>query len=437
MMRQIRWVISVWVILCLVVVKGKGERLDVDTIPLPLRSYSIGKEVDSILGSSSLSTFFIELDSLRSGKDTVLTIVHLGDSHIQAGYYSGRLMRLFQGQFGNAGRGWISPLKLGRTNEPDDYFITSNIREWISGRCIQTRKKCPIGIGGIGIQSVSSSSIDMNVYIAPNNGAGYSFNQVILFRGEKAMPMLPVGALKDSIKTCLAQEPMVTGVMVDTFRIPYLIDTLKLHTSRKKLGTEELLPASSFKNLYYGFSLTNGESGILYHSIGVNGSMFVNYTDTSYVRQLALLKPSLLIVSLGTNETFGRRFNSEEFAMQVRAFLSLIKDYMPGTSVLLTTPPECYKRTYVNKKRTYVRNSNTQLAAKVLVQVAKEEGVACWDLFTVTGGKSSCVKWRKENLLGRDRIHFSKEGYREQGTLLYRAFMNTYNHWIIKEEKDE
>lgn len=437
MMRQIRWVISVWVILCLVVVKGKGERLEVDTIPLPLRSYSIGKEVDSILGSSSLSTFFIELDSLRSGKDTVLTIVHLGDSHIQAGYYSGRLMRLFQGQFGNAGRGWISPLKLGRTNEPDDYFITSNIREWISGRCIQTRKKCPIGIGGIGIQSVSSSSIDMNVYIAPNNGAGYSFNQVILFRGEKAMPMFPVGVLKDSIKTCLAQEPMVTGVMVDTFRIPYLIDTLKLHTSRKKLGTEELLPASSFKNLYYGFSLTNGESGILYHSIGVNGSMFVNYTDTSYVRQLALLKPSLLIVSLGTNETFGRRFNSEEFAMQVRAFLSLIKDYMPGTSVLLTTPPECYKRTYVNKKRTYVRNSNTQLAAKVLVQVAKEEGVACWDLFTVTGGKSSCVKWRKENLLGRDRIHFSKEGYREQGTLLYRAFMNTYNHWIIKEEKDE
>ena len=58
-MRQIRWVISVWVILCLVVVKGKGERLEVDTIPLPLRSYSIGKEVDSILGSSSLSTFLL------------------------------------------------------------------------------------------------------------------------------------------------------------------------------------------------------------------------------------------------------------------------------------------------------------------------------------------------------------------------------------------
>ena len=84
-----------------------------------------------------------------------MTIVHLGDSHIQAGYYSGKVMRLLQAQFGNAGRGWIAPFKLSRTNEPDDYFISSSVREWVTGRCIQTNKKCPVGIGGIGIQSVT------------------------------------------------------------------------------------------------------------------------------------------------------------------------------------------------------------------------------------------------------------------------------------------
>lgn len=155
-----------------------------DTIPLPSRSYSIGREVDSIQSPSLLQPFFAGLDSLRAGKDTVLTIVHLGDSHIQAGYYSGQVMRLLQEQFGNAGRGWIAPFKLSKTNEPDDYFISSSVREWVTGRCIQSNKKCPVGIGGIGIQSVSPS-INLDVRIAPNNGAGYSFNQAILYRGEK------------------------------------------------------------------------------------------------------------------------------------------------------------------------------------------------------------------------------------------------------------
>ena len=137
-----------------------------------------------------------------------------------------------------------------------------------------------------------------------------------------------------------------------------------------------------------------------------------------------------------TNETFGRRFRPEEFGGQVRAFVSLVKKQMPETAILLTTPPECYKRTYVNKKRTYVRNANTQLAAKAIVKAAHEEGVACWDLFATTGGKSSCIKWHKEKLMGRDRIHFTKEGYREQGTLLYRALMQSYNQ-MLKIRKDD
>ena len=400
-----------------------------DTIPLPSRSYSIGREVDSIQSPSLLQPFFAGLDSLRAGKDTVLTIVHLGDSHIQAGYYSGRMMRLLQEQFGNAGRGWIAPFKLSKTNEPDDYFISSSVREWVTGRCIQSNKKCPVGIGGIGIQSVSPS-INLDVRIAPNNGAGYSFNQAILYRGEKSMPMLPAGKMKDSIETILSQTACAPGVITDTFRISGLIDTLQLQSTRRKQGTDKLLPASSFKNLYYGFNLTNGQPGILYHSVGVNGAMYVNYTDEDYVRQLALLNPSLLIISLGTNETFGRRFNRSEFAGQIETFISLVKKQMPHTAILLTTPPECYKRVYVNKKRTYVRNENTERAAKAIVDVARREGVACWDLFAATGGKNSSAKWHKAGLMGRDRVHFTKEGYQEQGTLLYRALMQTYNRYI-------
>lgn len=443
MMKRKRWFISLIVIGLvgmgfsapkLTVGMAKQDRIEdtvivLDTIPLPPLSYSMKVGADSLImpDSSALwQAFFAGLDSLRLGKDTVITIVHLGDSHIQAGHFSGRVMRLFQETFGNAGRGWIAPFKLSKTNEPDDYFIKSVVRNWTAGRCIQHTRKTPIGIGGIGIRS-TSPSINFDVIMTPKNGAGYAFNEAILYRGEKSMPMLPAGALKDSVRVFRADTVCAPGVLADTFRISCLIDTLQIQSTRRKEGTDHLLPASSFTNLYYGFSLRNGQPGILYHAIGVNGAMYVNYTDEKYVRQLALLKPSLLILSLGTNETFGRRFSSDEFAKQITAFLSLVRKEMPETLILLTTPPECYKRTWSDNKRVFVRNSYTERAAQTIREVARKEGLACWDLFTETGGKNSNKAWYRSHLLARDRIHFTKEGYQEQGTLLFRAIMETYN----------
>ena len=162
-----------------------------------------------------------------------------------------------------------------------------------------------------------------------------------------------------------AEERKSTGTF-DTFRISCLTDTLQLQSTRRKEGTNTLRPASSFTNLYYGLTLKNGGRGILYHSIGVNGAMYVNYTDEAYVRQLALLKPSLLIISMGTNETFGRRFNTDEFSGQMEAFLALVKKELPNTAILLTTPPECYRRVRSGKQRTYVRNDNTERAARAI-----------------------------------------------------------------------
>lgn len=406
-----------------------SSRVERDTIPLPLSLPGMLIEGrDTLSAKGNLEVFFSGLDSLRAGKDTVLNIVHLGDSHIQAGYYSGEMMHLLHAAFGNAGRGWIAPLKLSRSNEAPDYFIKSVIRSWNVGRITQreSRRRAPVGLGGVGIQSVSPS-INFDVIITPKNGAGYEFNEAILYRGARSMPMLPAGENKQAVETFLSDTVLAEGVIADTFRITMPVDTLQLQSTRRKQGTDQLLPASTFRNVYYGFSLKNGKSGILYHAVGINGAMYVNYTDSAYIAQLALLKPDLLIVSMGTNETFGRRFRAEEFAMQVKAFLSLVKAQMPQAAILLTTPPGCYKRVTVNKKRVFQRNTNTEKAAETLVRVAKEEGIACWDLFSATGGKNSCRKWLHDNLLRRDRIHFTQAGYEEQATLLFRALMNEYN----------
>lgn len=412
-------------------------------IPVPDSVYTEPVALDTLLSSltvpvidslcivadeaNSLQYFFEELSKLRSRKDTVINIVHLGDSHIQAGYYSGRMMRLIHQAFGNAGRGWIAPFKLAKLNEPDDYFISSVVKEWVPDRITRRVWKSPAGLGGISIQSISPS-INLDVIIAPKNGAGYGFNKAVLFRGEKSMPMLPAGSLKDSVHSVLASQSVVPFVKTDTFYISCLTDTLLLHSTRRIQGTDSLAPASSFESIYYGLTLSNGGSGILYHSIGVNGAKYVDFTDEGYVSRLAMLKPSLLIISLGTNETFGARFRSAEFSGQVKGFLALARRYFPEAAILLTTPPECYRRARVDGKRIYVRNANTEYAARAIKEVAEQSGIACWDLFAATGGKNSNVKWYNKKLMGRDRIHYTKEGYKDQGTLLFYSLMQLYNN---------
>ncbi|MDR1098287.1 MAG: GDSL-type esterase/lipase family protein [Tannerella sp.] len=383
--------------------------------------------------TNSLQPFMNALKELREGKDTVVSIIHLGDSHIQAGYLSGQTMRMLQTSFGNAGRGWIAPFKLSKANEPSDYFISSNIREWTAGRCIQSTPKCPWGIGGIGIQT-SAPEIDFNLIIAPNNGAGYSFNKVLLYRDRNAMPMAPSLYSYDSIAALSWGEQLCENIVVDTFMTTNLLDTFHLKSIGK--GKDSIRTNRTPNNLYYGFMLMNSHPGILYHAIGVNGARYVDYTSRSYVRQLALLKPSLLIVSLGTNEAFGRNFSKEQFSSQVDAFIRLIKEELPETALLITTPAESYKRTYKNKKRYYVRNDNISRVADAITTYTREQGVACWDLFSITGGYNSCKKWFDAGMFGRDRIHFSREGYGEQGVLLYKALVRSCidqytNHEIL------
>lgn len=135
-----------------------------DTVALPPLSYSmkVGKDTlilpDSSKAWNNFSMNWIRCVQERYGYHDR----PVGGFAYPSRHLSGRVMRLFQQAFGNAGRGWIAPFKLSKTNEPDDYFIKSVAKDWIAGRCIQHVQKTPIGIGGIGIKSVSPRLILMS-----------------------------------------------------------------------------------------------------------------------------------------------------------------------------------------------------------------------------------------------------------------------------------
>jgi lysophospholipase L1-like esterase len=173
-----------------------------------------------------------------------------------------------------------------------------------------------------------------------------------------------------------------------------------------------------------GLILQNSKPGILYHSIGINGAHFSDYNNSPlFFKEMKALKPDLVIISLGTNEGANIKVTEEEIIASVSSMLRSIRAAYPGTCILIATPADDYFR----KK---YKNPYLEAVQRALVKSAELKGVACWDMYSIAGGFGSCSEWRKAALMQHDGVHFNKEGYTLQGSLLYKALIDSYLKYV-------
>ena len=176
-----------------------------------------------------------------------------------------------------------------------------------------------------------------------------------------------------------------------------------------------------------GLAQETGEPGIVYHMLGVNGATSVTFADEVKIKEIAFLHPDLVIVSFGTNEAHGRRYQPREHEMQIDGLLSMLKAACPEAVFLLTTPPGAY----AGRRRSRTVNPRTATAARVIKEYAQEHKMAVWDLYHIVGGKTdACRNWTKHHMFRADGIHFTPEGYRLQGNLLHQALIKAYNEYV-------
>lgn len=175
----------------------------------------------------------------------------------------------------------------------------------------------------------------------------------------------------------------------------------------------------STKTLFIEPNLSDSTNkrGILYDVAGANGAEYLTYNQNYlFFKETPLLKPDLVIISLGTNEAFGY-LNRSVFENNIDAFISQIRTYNPGVEILVTTPGDAMKR-----KR--MHNQNIDTVRKILIDYANVNNIALWDFYKVMGGAGSMKKWFSKGLAQKDKVHLSKEGYLIQGFLFFNALMN-------------
>ena len=97
-----------------------------------------------------------------SSGDSIFTIIHIGDSHIQGDYFSGQIRKQLQYYFGNGGRGVLFPYALAKSFGPRGAILKTN-KKWIGEKTLTPDLSNKLGfIGYAAFTNDSNASIALN-----------------------------------------------------------------------------------------------------------------------------------------------------------------------------------------------------------------------------------------------------------------------------------
>lgn len=202
-------------------------------------------------------------------------------------------------------------------------------------------------------------------------------------------------------------------------------------TKEKVYESEFVLPISSNqitilpgkKESEYNLSgiiLENDKPGVIYHSIGVNGTKVSDYNKyPMFFDQFPSLSTDLLVISLGTNEAFNK-WTTPYYISQIQIFIDKVRKNNPKMVILLMTPPPS-----LFKRRT--PNAFVEGYGEALKQL---KDCVIWDLLGKLGGANAPLQKEFAPLMAKDKVHYTREGYEKQGELFAADFLAAYDNYV-------
>jgi len=380
-----------------------SQQIPVNDREIALKYSFVSGPNNRIFNPTNLYPFFAKLSLLKDSSRHIISIVHIGDSHIQADFLSGIVRSRLQNFFGNAGRGLVFPQQLAQSNAPSDIASSSNTR-WTFNRIAHPEIPIDGGVSGFTIRT-SNPQAQFSISLKGVNSEE-GFNRMKIF---------------------VSQEPTTEWILRthDENVLERADSGGALHLQLKERISTASFSLKTFEEnaSFYGVSLENSKPGILYHTIGVNGARFDHYNGAPlFWQQLPELKADLYIISLGTNEAQAATLNPEKFRGEMQALIDRLKIISPNASLLITTAPDSYKK---GRPNATLRQVNEEIA-----RFCDQNQIPIWNLYKASNGFGSAYSWNKRKLMSRDKVHFTADGYRLQGNLFFNAFAKCYNDFL-------
>ena len=351
--------------------------------------------------SADFDVFLRKLDTLvLTGRGDV-RILHIGGSHVQGGTWTNTLRKnLMALRYGmDGGRGLVFPYAAAGTNTPMGYQ-SSYTGTWTSSRCLNP--ETVMGVSGMTVTTADTAAT-VALDLVPEERKMWDLR--FTFR---SIDVLGYGDLEPVI---LSGRDTLRGRQVDErwhFELPRYIDYFRI-------GFRGYPGRFTLKGVY----LDNPANGLTVSEVGVNGaatSSFLKCED--FTRDLKLVKPDLVIFSIGINDLQGADFDARRFISNYGKLVQLVRHANPHCAFLFTSCNDSWK----NGRS----NPHGSRAERAFEEIAAGCDGAFWDLFDIMGGSGSMDAWVTAGYARPDHIHFTPEGYTILGNLLFNALMDAY-----------
>ena len=390
------------------------EIIEVDSLKFPWYAPSINYV--QFYHKSAIKHF---QESLNQTGKLKVSIMHMGDSHIQSEIPTGVARQLLQQKYGDGGRGLVFPYSAAKTYS-SIHYSSKHEGSWQYAKTLKVPPSIPLGIMGMSVKTEDSTA-----------SLTYTFNSKFPSTYKTLKIYCNIDSLSYDIN--IETDGMVYPVEINAARLPknlpYVL--VNVQSLSNVITLKCIKTAKSQKEfLFYGLEISSNEDkGIVYHSAGVGGSRFKGLLHIEkFNSHLKTINPDLVILDLGTNDFLYDDSIKSNLRAEIVEIITNVRVATPLASVLLCSTQDLY---YKQKNIESCEKFSTMLQG-----IAKELDCALWDWFWISGGPKVLKNWQAEGLARTDLIHLTNSGYKVKGKLLYDGIENTMAYIKKFPEKD-
>lgn len=404
-MQKLLVVLYTFIILSSLSVKGQ-EIIEVDSLKFPWYAPSINYV--QFYHKSAIKHFY---ESLNQTDKMKISIMHMGDSHIQSEIPTGVARQLLQQKYGDGGRGLVFPYSAAKTYS-SIHYSSKHEGNWQYAKTLKVPPSLPLGIMGMSVKTEDSTA-----------SLTYTFNNKFPSNYKTLKIYCNIDSLSYDMN--VETDGVVYPVEIDAVRLPNNLPYVLVNVnSLSNVITLKCVKTSKSQKefLFYGLEITsNDDKGIVYHSAGVGGSRFKGLLHIEkFNSHLKTINPDLVILDLGTNDFLYDDSIKSNLRAEIVEIITNVRVATPLASVLLCTTQDLY---YKQKNIESCEKFSTLLQG-----VAKELDCALWDWFWISGGPKVLKNWQAEGLARTDLIHLTNSGYKVKGKLLFDGIENTMTY---------
>ena len=386
-------------------------------------------------GRKNLFRFFERIE-----KDSLIRIMHYGDSQIEGDRMTAFIRNKLQLKFGGSGLGLRPAL------QPYDFIFSArqeNSDNWkrypLYGKIdsLVDHKKYGAMAAFSRYAPLTYDSIPFrptNHYRAELNIAATKFSFKLTRRYEYFRMFY--GNLQGPVQIRMGANGEI--VLRDSLKANIDYDVIECDLPDTTNNISLILEGFDSPDIY-GIELTS-RSGIIVDNIALRGSSGLFFTLNDFDHSLKMynhLKPDLFLLQFGGNMvpylSEGGPKRIKNYMRSFRAQIRRIKRTCPGAAIIIIGPSDMSTK----QKDRFVTYKNLPELVEAMKNVALETGCGYWNMYNAMGGKNSMPSWvnAEPELARPDYVHFSTRGARLIANMFYNALIFEYNNYL--QEKNE